>query len=106
MAVLRNMSKPSSSISVSVTPSIQRHLNGQGIAELVCSIDDGTEGQFVWTLNGGRLFTRNIEVSSTTTMSILRIVPVLQEHNGRYTCLVRRDDAIGSDTGFIEINGT
>ena len=99
------MSQPSPSIPVAVAPSIQRHLSGLGTAQLVCTIEDGTEGTFVWTFNGGQLFTENVQVSTTACSSTLRIMPVLHEHSGRYACLVRRNNEIGGDTGFIEISG-
>ena len=88
---------------VNVLPSLQRHLSGLGDAELTCTIDRA-DGVFIWTFNGGQLPT-GVMISNMPTESVLRIEPVTKEHNGIYTCLVRRSDEIGSDTAFIEISG-
>ncbi len=59
---------------------------------------------FIWTFNGGQLPT-DVMIFNMPNESVLRIEPVMREHNGIYTCLVRRIDEIGSDTAFIEISG-
>lgn len=96
------MPRPSPSISVDVTPSVLRLVSGFSDARLVCSIKEG-QGVFTWTLNGGQL-PSNVEVSNTRDTSVLSIQPVnYEQHNGRYTCLVREGNAIGSDIAIMDV---
>lgn len=103
MELIPDMDQPTESVDVAVSPNIQRHLGGLGDAELKCSVVEGV-ADITWTFNGGEL-PEGVMVTTTTNSSVLRIEPVLVDHNGRYACLAKRNGEIGSDTAIIEVKG-
>ena len=103
MELIPEIEMPSVSIEVDVTPSIQRHIEGSGNAEITCTILQG-QGDIVWTFNGG-ILPEGTLVQTTTNISVLSITQVQLKHKGIYSCLVRNVDdvTIGNDIGIVEV---
>lgn len=91
-------------LSISVTPSRQIHIDRIGDAILTCSVENNRQGDITWTLNGG-LLPNDVSVHTTRTMSVLTISPVMESHKGLYTCTVHNSSEIGTANGIIEVIG-